>query len=89
MTPAPNPRFQIAALKFADALLEITWQDSHCSRYPEIVTDMAVSLAPHTDEPEKRHIRSCHVDLDEFYSRLRILYAKHQDPRRWTTFRKD
>jgi alpha-ketoglutarate-dependent taurine dioxygenase len=37
----------------------------------------------------KRHIRSCHVDLDEFYSRLRILYAKRQDPRRWMTFRKD
>jgi len=35
----------------------------------------------------KRHIRSCHVDLDEFYSRLRILYAKRQDPRRWMTFR--
>ncbi|MCP4767794.1 MAG: DUF971 domain-containing protein [Gammaproteobacteria bacterium] len=37
----------------------------------------------------KRHIRSCHVDLDEFYSRLRILYAERQDPRRWMTFRKD
>ena len=37
----------------------------------------------------RRHIRSCHVDLDEFYSRLRILYAKRRDPRRWMTFRKD
>jgi gamma-butyrobetaine dioxygenase len=37
----------------------------------------------------KCHIRSCHVDLDEFYSRLRILYAQRQDPRRWMTFRKD
>ena len=37
----------------------------------------------------KRHIRSCHVDLDEFYSRLRILYAARQDSRRWMTFRKD
>jgi hypothetical protein len=37
----------------------------------------------------KRHIRSCRVGLDEFYSRLRILYAERQDPRRWITFRKD
>ena len=37
----------------------------------------------------KRHIRSCHVDLDEFYSRLRILYLERNDPRRWMTFRKD
>ena len=37
----------------------------------------------------KRHIRSCHVDLDEFYSSLRILYAEREDPRRWMTFRKD
>jgi hypothetical protein len=34
--PAPNPRFQIAALKFTDSLLEITWQDNHHSRYPGI-----------------------------------------------------
>jgi len=40
-------------------------------------------------DSSKRHIRSCHVDLDEFYSRLRILYAKRQDPRRWMIFRKD
>ena len=37
----------------------------------------------------KRHIRSCSVDLDEFYSRLRILYALHDDPRQWMIFRKD
>ena len=37
----------------------------------------------------KRHIRSCHVDLDEFYSRLRILYRERNDPRCWMTFRKD
>ncbi len=37
----------------------------------------------------KRHIRSCHVDLDEFYSRLRIIYLERNDPRRWMTFRKD
>jgi len=37
----------------------------------------------------KRHIRSCSVDLDEFYSRLRIIYDERQDPRRWMTFRKD
>jgi len=36
-----------------------------------------------------RHIRSCHVDLDEFYSRLRIIYARRQDPDRWMIFRKD
>jgi alpha-ketoglutarate-dependent taurine dioxygenase len=36
-----------------------------------------------------RHIRSCHVDLDEFYSRLRIIYARRQDARRWMIFRKD
>ena len=37
----------------------------------------------------KRHVRSCHVDLDEFYSRLRSIYSSQQDPRRWMTFRKD
>lgn len=37
----------------------------------------------------KRHIRSCHVDLDEFYSRLRILYRESNNPRRWMIFRKD
>lgn len=37
----------------------------------------------------KRHIRSFSVDLDEFYSRLRIIYDERQDPRRWMTFRKD
>ena len=37
----------------------------------------------------KRHIRSCHVDLDEFYSRLRILYRDSNNPRRWMIFRKD
>jgi gamma-butyrobetaine dioxygenase len=36
----------------------------------------------------KRHIRSGSVDLDEFYSRLRIIYDEHQNPRRWMTFRK-
>ena len=36
-----------------------------------------------------RHIRSCSVDLDEFYSRLRVIYSERQDPRRWMTFRKD
>ena len=36
-----------------------------------------------------RHIRSCHVDLDEFYSRLRILYASRNDPRQWMNFRQD
>jgi len=36
-----------------------------------------------------RHIRSCHIDLDEFYSRLRIIYAERQDPRRWMTFRRN
>ena len=37
----------------------------------------------------RRHIRSCHVDLDEFYSRLRIIYRERRDPRCWMTFRKD
>lgn len=37
----------------------------------------------------RRHIRSCHVDLDEFYSRLRIIYRERNDPRCWMTFRKD
>ncbi len=37
----------------------------------------------------KRHIRSCHVDLDEFYSSLRILYRQQNNPRCWMTFRKD
>ncbi len=37
----------------------------------------------------RRHIRSCHVDLDEFYSSLRILYRERNNPRRWMTFRKD
>lgn len=37
----------------------------------------------------KRHIRSCSVDLDEFYSRLRIIYRERNDPRCWMTFRKD
>jgi len=32
---------------------------------------------------------SRHIDLGEFYSRLRILYAERQDPRAWMTFRKD
>lgn len=42
-------------------------------------------------DPSKseRHIRSFSVDLDEFYSRLRIIYDERQDPRRWMTFRKD
>jgi len=26
---APNSRFQIAELKFADSLPEVTWQDNH------------------------------------------------------------
>jgi alpha-ketoglutarate-dependent taurine dioxygenase len=157
---APNPRFQIAALKFDDSLLEVTWQDNHHSllegrmfeyQNPIIQTDsdgdvtsvrlLDRALAPvdcaldqveafyaalrellslnyagdgliefklHAGEMlvfnnqrlmhgrtafnpanSKRHIRSCHVDLDEFYSRLRILYAKRQDPRRWMSFRKD
>jgi len=31
---APNSRFQIAELKFADSLPEVTWQDNHlrCAR---------------------------------------------------------
>ncbi len=37
----------------------------------------------------RRHIRSCHVDLDEFHSSLRMLYRERNDPRRWMTFRKD
>ena len=37
----------------------------------------------------RRHVRSCHVDLDEFYSSLRVLYRERKDPRRWMTFRKD
>ncbi len=37
----------------------------------------------------RRHIRSCHVDLDEFHSSLRLLYRERNDPRRWMTFRKD
>ena len=37
----------------------------------------------------KRHIRSCHVDLDEFYSSLRILYREQNNPPCWMTFRKD
>ena len=36
----------------------------------------------------KRHIRSASVDLDEFYSRLRVLYRARRDPRCWMTFRK-
>ena len=37
----------------------------------------------------KRHVRSCHVDLDEFYSRLRILHRERKNPRCWMTFRKN
>lgn len=37
----------------------------------------------------RRHIRSCHVDLDEFYSSLRMLYRERDNPRCWMTFRKD
>ena len=38
------------------------------------------------DPSSGRHVRSCHVDLDEFYSRLRVAYRDHNDPRRWMTF---
>ena len=41
------------------------------------------------DPASARHVRSCHVDLDEFYSRLRILYREQNSPRQWMTFRKD
>ena len=41
------------------------------------------------DPASARHVRSCHVDLDEFYSRLRILYRQQNNPRQWMTFRKD
>lgn len=40
------------------------------------------------DSSSGRHVRSCHVDLDEFHSRLRVSYRDHGDPRRWTTFLK-
>lgn len=40
------------------------------------------------DPSSGRHVRSCHVDLDEFYSRLRVSYRDHDDPRRWMTFLK-
>ncbi len=36
----------------------------------------------------RRHVRSCHVDLDEFHSSLRVLYRERNDPRRWMTLRK-
>jgi hypothetical protein len=52
---APNPVFQIAALKFDNSLLEVTWQDNHCSRYPGIVADMAVPLAARTGGFETPH----------------------------------
>jgi gamma-butyrobetaine dioxygenase len=38
------------------------------------------------DPSSGRHVRSCHVDLDEFHSRLRIAYRDNGDPRRWMTF---
>ena len=41
------------------------------------------------DPSSGRHVRSCHVDLDEFHSRLRIEFSERNDPRRWMTFRKD
>ncbi len=31
----------------------------------------------------KRHVRSCHVDLDEFYSRLRIAYRERNRDEAW------
>lgn len=107
---APNSRFQINALKFADSLLEVTWQDNHlrCAASLSYAGDGMIEFTLRAGEMlvfnnqrlkhgrtafdpanSKPHIRSCHVDLDEFYSHLRILYAKRQDPRRWITFRKD
>ena len=41
------------------------------------------------DPSSGRHVRTCHVDLDEFYSRLRIGFRDHDDPRRWMTLHKD
>lgn len=41
------------------------------------------------DPASGRHVRTCHVDLDEFYSRLRVCYRDLDDPRRWMTFRKN
>ena len=35
-----------------------------------------------------RHVRTCSVDLDEFYSRLRVAYQDIDSPRQWMTFRK-
>lgn len=46
------------------------------------------------DKPQSPRIETaaCNhgkLELDEFYSRLRILYALRNDPRQWMTFRKD
>ena len=38
------------------------------------------------DASSGRHVRTCHVDLDEFYSRLRVAYRDSGNPRRWMTF---
>ncbi|MEM7564204.1 MAG: TauD/TfdA family dioxygenase [Pseudomonadota bacterium] len=40
------------------------------------------------DPSEGRHVRTCSVDLDEFYSRLRVTYRELNDSRQWMTFRK-
>ena len=40
------------------------------------------------DPAAGRHVRTCHVDLDEFHSRLRVTYRERGDPRQWMTFRK-
>jgi hypothetical protein len=71
---APNPRFQIAALKFGDSLLEVTWQDNHCSRYPGIWlleachcelcgdTETAVRHTRLTQKPHRPEIEDCRYD---------------------------
>jgi hypothetical protein len=88
---ASNSRFQIRSLKFNNALLEIIWQDNHCSQYAAIWlleacncercgdTETAVRHTRLTQKPCRPVFEDCRYDVSSLEINWGDAHCSHYD----------